>query len=79
MLRVCARPNLARFISTTVAQNIDALAVALAVATRGLIQILIAANEGRIGHHEDTTRAQAALADAFRNALATKAEERATK
>jgi len=38
----------------TRAQNIDALAGAI----RGLIQVLIAADQGRIGHQEDATRAR---------------------
>ena len=58
---------------TTRQQNIDALAVAI----RKLIEVLIGRDQGMIGAHERATEAQAALADAVTNALATKAEERA--
>jgi hypothetical protein len=54
-------------------RNIDALAVAI----RKLIEVLIGRDQGMIGAHERATEAQAALADAVTNALATKAEERA--
>jgi hypothetical protein len=57
----------------TRAQNIDALAIAI----RKLVEVLIARDQGQIGHAERATEAQAALADALRNALATRAEERA--
>jgi len=58
---------------TTRQQNADALAGAI----RKLIDVLISRDQGLIGAHEDVTRAQAALADALRAALATKSEERA--
>ena len=45
---------------------------------RRLIEVLIARDQGQIGHAERATEAQAALANALRNALATRAEERAT-
>ena len=50
---------------------------ALAGAIRKLIEVLISRDQGLIGTHDDATRAQAALADALRAALATKSEERA--
>jgi hypothetical protein len=57
----------------TRAQNIDALASAI----RRLIDVSIAADQGRIGVHQDLTAAQMDLRDALRAALATRAEERA--
>jgi hypothetical protein len=59
---------------TTRQQN----AVALAGAIRRLIEVLIARDQGQIGHAERATEAQAALVGAVMNALAIRAEERAT-
>jgi hypothetical protein len=57
----------------TLEQKVNALVAGI----RGLIEARIAADQGRIGIHEDAARAQAALADALKSALATRAEERA--
>ena len=49
----------------------------IAAAIRKLIEVLIGRDQGMIGAHERATDAQAALVDAVRNALATKAQESA--
>jgi hypothetical protein len=54
-------------------QNVAAPTAAI----RKLIEVLIARDQGMIGAHEDTTRAQAALVDALRAVLGAKIEERA--